>query len=453
MTQPKMMGRGSDGGCGTQEKPCPISRVSTRALTPQIQTLDLYTQARKALCERSPFDSEEAASRVSTLPFGLAVSLSRNSDRRRKHKKSAHSESGANAKAPRAARSVWADTEEYFRHIALADVESLAGKSDFGLGSCLSVPKLPVGVEWNVGFTDIRVSDSVAVAEDGGLEPVTVAQELEIEGQRIEFESVGTENPSSVASSEALPLKEGDNSNSGASEALPQKDGGNSDSGSIDLHWLFGSKQKSLLTSERPSKKRKLLGGEAGLERLVAVGPSHGGDSVFCHACCSSDCNEQSNRFLHCDSCNVCVHQRCYGVQDAPMERWLCSHCRQRDSLKDDSTGKLAETRVVEFSSKPCLLCPKEGGALKPVDRDKDKSGNSGDVKFAHLFCSLWMPEVCVENTETMEPIKNIGGIKDTRRRLVCFLCKVKYGVCIRCSHGKFIFFALYSNIHNTHRI
>ncbi|RWR84172.1 zinc finger protein [Cinnamomum micranthum f. kanehirae] len=419
MTQPKMMGRGSDGGCGTQEKPCPISRVSTRTLTPQTQTLDLYAQARKALCERSPFDSEEAAARVSTLPFGLAAFLSKSSDRRRKHKKSVHSESAA--KAPRAARSVWADTEEYFRYIVLADVESLGAKSDLGSssgsGSCFSVPKLPVGVDGDVGLAEVRVSDNVDVVEDVGLELVSVAEELENEGQQIEIEAAGVENSNSGA----------------ASEASPQKELENSDSGSIDLHWLFGSKHKLLLTSERPSKKRKLLGGEAGLDRLAAVGPSEGGNSVVCHACCSGDCSEQANRFLFCDSCGVCVHQRCYGVQDVPMEKWLCAHCRQRDCLKDDSKGKLAETEVVE---RPCLLCPKEGGALKPVDRDAGKSGNSGAVKFAHLFCSLWMPEVYVENMEMMEPIMNIGGIKDTRRRLVCFLCKVKYGVCIRCSHG-----------------
>lgn len=329
-------------------------------------------------------------------------------------------------KAPRAARSVWVDTEEYFRYIVLADVESLGAKSDLGSGSgsCFSVPKLPVGVDGDVGLAEVRVSDNVDVVEDVGLELVSVAEELENEGQQIEIESVGVENSNSGA----------------ASEASPQKELENSDSGSIDLHWLFGSKHKLLLTSERPSKKRKLLGGEAGLDRLAAVGPSEGGNSVVCHACCSSDCSEQANRFLFCDSCSVCVHQRCYGVQDVPMEKWLCSHCRQRDCLKDDSKGKVAETEVVE---RPCLLCPKEGGALKPVDRDAGKSGNSGAVKFAHLFCSLWMPEVYVENMEMMEPIMNIGGIKDTRRRLVCFLCKVKHGVCIRCSHGMFAFFLL----------
>jgi hypothetical protein len=32
----------------------------------------------------------------------------------------------------------------------------------------------------------------------------------------------------------------------------------------------------------------------------------------------------------------------------------------------------------------------------------------------------------------------NVGGIKETRRKLVCNVCKVKSGTCVRCSHGMF---------------
>lgn len=37
--------------------------------------LDLYTQARKALAERCPFDSDETAPRFGTLPSALAANL------------------------------------------------------------------------------------------------------------------------------------------------------------------------------------------------------------------------------------------------------------------------------------------------------------------------------------------------------------------------------------------
>lgn len=363
--------------------------------------------------------------------------------------------------------------------------------------SCLLVPSLPADVVGNVVCTDSEACGSAAevgIVESGNLELATVVDNLKteellgMEVNRIGASGAGEQeegehsNLQKEVDSSHL-LKEGGNSNllqstllqkeGKCSELSPlqslqkegenlnlsplvlsQKEGECSDSSpshsmqkdtensvsmpssSVDLHWLFGSKHKVLLTSERPSKKRKLLGQDAGLERLVLVGPSKGGSSVYCHACCLSSSCKQSNHFLYCDSCKTCVHQKCYGVQDIPMEGWLCSYCRQQGRNGAELTRKLAQSDKVDSSLSPCVLCPKQGGALKPVGGDVRKIGNSSDVKFAHLFCSLWMPEVYVGNAEMMEPVMNVGEIQSTRRKLVCFLCKVKLGVCIRCSHG-----------------
>ncbi|TKY74324.1 Jade-1 protein [Spatholobus suberectus] len=81
----------------------------------------------------------------------------------------------------------------------------------------------------------------------------------------------------------------------------------------------------------------------------------------------------------------------------------------------------------------PCVLCPKKGGALKPVNSSME---GAGSVPFVHLFCSLWMPEVYVDDLKKMEPVMNVGEIKETRKKLVCSVCKVKCGSCVRCSHG-----------------
>ncbi|XP_058097210.1 uncharacterized protein LOC131242526 isoform X3 [Magnolia sinica] len=401
---PTMMGRGADGGCGTEEKPCLIYRPPPRLPSAQTQTLDplhFYTQAQKALSEHSPFDSEDAVSRVSTLPVGLSAFLSRCGDRRRRKHRKSHSESGAKASGQRGTPNVWVETEEYFRHIKLADIEQLVSKSDLGpaADACFSVPLLPESVgEGNVASTETESEKtdgaSVNVAEVDISGSVNVAEEANNGVQEMEIDGAGP--------TDRLPLKELENSPS--------------------LHWLLGCKQKILLTSERPSKKRKLLGEEAGLERLVIACPSQSGDLAICHVCCSGDDGEQSNGLLFCDACNVSVHRKCYGVRDVPVDRWLCSWCNIRDRL--------------ETYSKPCFLCPKAGGALKPVSKDADGSETGGHMKFAHLFCGMWIPEVYVNDIEVMEPIVNIGGIKDTRRRLLCFLCKVKYGVCIRCSNG-----------------
>ncbi|OVA04768.1 zinc finger protein [Macleaya cordata] len=407
----KMMGRGAEGGCGTEEKPCTISRVSRRhPVTPSDVEIDFYSQAQKVLCERSPFEDETEISRVSNLPQGLVDFLSKCSHSRKRHKKS-HSESGAKSSGhasvsqPRVSN-IWSKTEDYFRQVAIPDIGNLLNQSSFTCStsqSCFSIPSLPKVVVENV--------DSVAtVSSTNGI--VEVSKEVEMKEDEENLMEIDDKGAEILPKEETEPL------------ITPS-----SPSSSTGLEWLLGARNKILLTSERPSKKRKLLGSDAGLDRLIVVCPSEGQNLPVCHLCCLGDTSEQLNKFLVCDSCKVAVHQKCYGVQDVPVGLWLCSWCKLRGSSGTGTDGS-------ELSARPCFLCSKPGGALKPVGKDGAESKNGGFVKFAHLFCSQWMPEVYVEDTKKMEPIMNIEGIKETRRKLVCYLCKVKYGACVRCSHG-----------------
>ncbi|CAK9176108.1 unnamed protein product [Ilex paraguariensis] len=62
----------------------------------------------------------------------------------------------------------------------------------------------------------------------------------------------------------------------------------------------------------------------------------------------------------------------------------------------------------------------------------------AGQWSLLTCFCCQWMPEVYVEDTRTMEPIVNLEGMKETRKKLICYLCKVKWGACVRCCDGMF---------------
>lgn len=86
---------------------------------------------------------------------------------------------------------------------------------------------------------------------------------------------------------------------------------------------------------------------------------------------------------VFCDSCNICVHQACYGITAIPSGSWLCRTCAQ---------GQRPE----------CVLCPNKGGAMKCT-----RSGQ----KWAHVSCALWIPEVSVGCVEKMEPITKISSI------------------------------------------
>ena len=184
------------------------------------------------------------------------------------------------------------------------------------------------------------------------------------------------------------------------------------------------------MASERPSKKRKLFGKDAGLDKLLAVRPVEGLESV-CHYCSYGDIGDLLNKLIKCSSCGMVVHQKCYGVQEDVDGLWLCSWCKWRN--------------IVDMSvEKPCLLCPKQGGALKPVlERGLGNENDESKSKFAHLFCCLWMPEVYLDNIGTTESIINMEELKDTRRKIICYLCKVKHGTCVRCSNGMFCCFLM----------
>ncbi|XP_078432751.1 uncharacterized protein LOC144704267 isoform X2 [Wolffia australiana] len=337
----------------TEEKPCPSSRAnSNAAASTAARAVDDYAQARKVLAERSPFEEPEEIARVPTLPVGLATALLRSSDFRRKHKKLL---SDSVKKAPPAhqaqeAWSLWTETDEYFRPIALADLDLLEsrnrGLNRPFLDSSLTIPKKIDGCssEETEGIGELGVDNSV--------------------------------------------------------------------------NWILGSRQRSLVASERPSKKRKLMAGDAELRRLMRLPSNAHGGSRICDFCCSGHDDDPQNRLITCGSCKISVHMKCYGVRDAVLRDWLCSWC---SSEEKDAVGS-------------CVLCPKKGGALKIVGLNMDQRGLTR--KYAHLFCSLWIPEVVVGNVETMEPILNADGVLETSKRHVCSICKVKQGACIRCGHG-----------------
>lgn len=87
-------------------------------------------------------------------------------------------------------------------------------------------------------------------------------------------------------------------------------------------------------------------------------------DAVVCDVC-RSPYSEEGNEMVFCDSCNVCVHQACYGVEDIPEGDWYCQPCKELG--KSDKAS--------------CILCPNKNGAMKRTPEDH----------WAHVSCSLWV--------------------------------------------------------------
>lgn len=136
------------------------------------------------------------------------------------------------------------------------------------------------------------------------------------------------------------------------------------------------------------------------------TGPGEEQDSK-CTICDDGDC-ENSNAIVFCDGCDLAVHQECYGVPYIPEGQWLCRKCQ-----------------LIGRGTVSCIFCPNMEGAFKQTTTSK----------WAHLLCSIWIPEVSIGNPSLMEPITDIEKVPRSRWKLLCYICRQRMGASIQCSN------------------
>ena len=136
--------------------------------------------------------------------------------------------------------------------------------------------------------------------------------------------------------------------------------------------------------------------------------PSQGDEpDSKCSICDDGDC-ENANAIIFCDGCDLAVHQECYGVPFIPEGQWFCRKCKE--------IGRGTPT---------CIFCPNVDGAFKQTNT----------LRWSHLLCSIWIPEVTIANMTFMEPITDVEKVPKSRWKLQCYICNQKMGACIQCGN------------------
>ena len=136
---------------------------------------------------------------------------------------------------------------------------------------------------------------------------------------------------------------------------------------------------------------------------------------------CADEHDWGENPLIYCDGqgCNVAVHQTCSWmtttkITSVPTGPWYCRKC--------ESQERAARVR--------CELCPSREGALR-----RTINGN-----WAHVICTLYIPEVRFGNVSTMEPII-LTMVPKERYLKSCYICQssgrvgeASSGACMNCN-------------------
>lgn len=171
---------------------------------------------------------------------------------------------------------------------------------------------------------------------------------------------------------------------------------------------------------------------------------SKSGDDIVCEVCNDGD-YEDKNMIVVCSTCDLSVHQKCYGIIQVPYDDWICDACVAFGATKRKQLK--------------CALCSVKGGAMKPTttsihDSFLSKSKNQQQetpsetqslkdepkpsVFWVHLSCAHWMPELELWSKNYTKSISGLGLIDKKRFKLTCSICKQRgIGCCIQCNKGK----------------
>jgi hypothetical protein len=138
-----------------------------------------------------------------------------------------------------------------------------------------------------------------------------------------------------------------------------------------------------------------------------------------------------SNQIIFCDSCNVAVHQNCYGISAVPDGDFFCDACKYFECSQQPQPN-LGEKKPPPIV---CELCPSRGGAFYRCHQQcvQEDGKNNSVTKWAHVVCAKWQGIDFFSKNE-----KVLEDLTESKRQflgLSCCICLGERGTYNKCRH------------------
>lgn len=129
-------------------------------------------------------------------------------------------------------------------------------------------------------------------------------------------------------------------------------------------------------------------------------------------AVCNGGKSGPGNQIIFCESCNLAVHQQCFGVDSVPDVDWYCDVCSA-------AGGKPAAAAGHTPLHVPCAVCGRDRGAFKEVDDESmlaEIRAAGLDVP-AHGSGKVWVHSLCCQVLALVDgPLARLRAIAHARQ-------------------------------------
>ena len=138
------------------------------------------------------------------------------------------------------------------------------------------------------------------------------------------------------------------------------------------------------------------------------------------------------NQIIFCDSCNVAVHQNCYGIEKVPSGNYFCHPCKFFEKDKEYLAAERRDGPRTAPGPLPivCELCPKKQGAFVEVQMNKPTRKSH----WVHTVCAKWHGMTYVD-IEIKDKVEDLSLLKSYFKDLnaICYLCQSSIGATHPC--------------------